>query len=92
MANKKNYWYVLVITDNGPVFVTKVNYGDKTAEWNNTEAPLEMSKSSAQDLTLGLNLNMHTSFAVCQPFELTSQPYNYAMWSIDWKKKESEEE
>ena len=89
---KKNFWYVLVMADSGPTFVTKVNYYEKTAEWKKDGCPLEMSMKTAKDLTLGLNLNFHTAFSVCQPFELTSQPYNYDEWTIDWKKTEKEEE
>ena len=31
MAKKQNYLYVLVMADNGPVLVTKINWSDKTA-------------------------------------------------------------
>ena len=92
MAKKKNYWYVLVMSNDGPVFVTKINYGDRTAEWNKLEKPLEMDKDRAQELTLGLNLNLNISFAVCQPFELDSQPYRYDAYHIEWKENEKEVE
>lgn len=91
-VKKSNYWYVLVMTDAGPVFVTKVNYANKTAEWDREGKPLEMDKSRAQDLTLGLNLNMHMSVAVCQPFQLDSQPYNYKKWQIKWEEREKQAE
>lgn len=91
MATTKNHYYVLVITDAGPKFVTKVDYGDKTAEWDYKEKPLEMSKSSAEDLVLGLNLNMHQSYLVCMQFEITNQPYRYNDWKISWEKREKEE-
>ena len=92
MANQKNHYYVLVMSDNGPVFVTKVNYGDKTAEWNKLEKPLEMSKASAENLVLGLNLNWNTAFLVTMQFELTSQPYNYKDYQIEWKKNDEKGE
>lgn len=92
MAKKQNYWYVLVLTNEGPKFVTKVNYQNKTAEWNKLEKPLEMSKSEAQDLTIGLNCNLNVSFAVCQPFELECQPYLYDRGHFEWKYNEEEEE
>lgn len=92
MANtKKNYWYVLVMTDGGPVFVTSVNYSNKTARWNKDEKPLEMGMYQAKDLTLGLNLNFHQSFAICQPFELDNQPYRYDHWRIKWEEIEDSE-
>ena len=92
MANKKNYWYVLVMTDNGPTFVTSVDYSSKTAHWDKVEKPLEMEKSRAQDLAIGLNLNFHSSFAVCQPFEIDSQPYRYDKGKFVWSWNEEEEE
>lgn len=92
MANKKNFWYVLVMTDGGPVFVTKVEYQGKTAYWNKDEKPLEMGMYQAKDLTFGLNVNGHSSYAVCQPFEIDHQPYNYADWKIKWEEKSKEEE
>ena len=93
MANKKkNYWYVLVMTDNGPVFVTSVEYSSKTAHWNNTEKPLEMDMSRAKDLVLGLNLNFHAAFTVCQPFEIDSQPYIYSKGKFVWAWNEDEKE
>ena len=92
MAKKKNYWYVLVMTEEGPKFVTKVNYGDKTAEWNMLEEPKEFSKETAKDLVIGLNLNFNIAYAVCQPFELTGQPYRYADGKFEWVENEKEEE
>lgn len=93
MANKKkNYWYVLVMTDNGPVFVTSVEYSSKTAHWNKLEKPLEMDMNRAKDLTFGLNLNFHAAFAVCQPFEIDRQPYKYDRGQFEWKENEKEEE
>jgi len=87
-TTKKNHYYVLVITNDGPKFVTKVNYGDKTAEWNYKEKPLEMSKSEAEDLVLGLNLNYNMAYLVCQKWEIESHPYYYEHYELSWKKKE----
>jgi len=92
MAQKKNYWYVLVMTNQGPRFVTKIDYSTKTAYWDELEKPIEMDKSRAQDLTIGLNLNCNYSFAVCQPFEIDSQPYRYNLGHFEWKYKEEKED
>ena len=93
MAAKKKHYYVLVITDAGPKFVTKISYGDKTAEWDYKEKPLEMNKSQAEDLALGLNLNFHQSYVVVMDWELDAQPYRYEKWKMEWKeRKETEEE
>lgn len=91
MSKKKLHYYVLVITDAGPKFVTDVNYADKTAEWDYNEKPLELDKSWAEDLAMGLNLNFHVSFVVAQPWEIDSHPYRYSDWKIEWKEREEKE-
>ena len=92
MAQKKNWYYVLVMTDEGPVFVTSADYSAKSAYWAKTGTPKAFDKSRAKDLALGLNLNFHVAFVVCTPFELDSQPYNYKDWHIEWKENEESEE
>lgn len=92
MAQKKNWYYVLVMSDNGPVFVTSIEYATKYAHWDKLEKPLALDKSRAEDLTLGLNLNFHAAFTVCSKFELETQPYRYSDWHIEWKENEKEEE
>ena len=85
MAKKQNYYYTLVMTNHGPVFVTAVDRAEKTAHWNKTEKPLEMGKYWAEDLTLGLNLNFNLAFTVCSKFELDEQPYRYNSGHFEWK-------
>lgn len=91
-SKKKNHYYVLVMTNDGPKFVTKVNYGDKTAEWNYKEKPLELEKVWAEDLVLGLNLNYHLAYVVCQKWEIERHPYRYEDYKLDWKERKPEEE
>ena len=91
MANKKNYWYVLVLTDYGAIFVTKINYGNRTAEWNKLEKPLEMSMQRAKDITWGLMANFNTAFAVCSPIEITCQAYYYNKGHFVWEEYETKE-
>lgn len=94
MAAKKktNHYYVLVISAEGPVFVTKVNNSDKTAEWDWKEKPLEFDKFWAEDLVIGLNFNMTRAYLVCQKWEMEHQPYRYEDWKIRWQKREKEED
>lgn len=92
MAQKKNLYYVLVMSDDGPVFVTSIEYATKYAHWDKLEKPLSLDKSSAEDLTLGLNLNFHLAFTVCSKFELDTQPYRYSDWHIEWVENEKEEQ
>jgi len=92
MAKKKeNYWYVLVLTSGGPVFVTGVGEG-KTAFWKKDEKPKEFSADYAKDMAFGLMVNGYTAFAVCNRFELDNQPYRYDIGEFEWKENEKEVE
>jgi len=86
-TKKKNFWYVLVMTETGPTFVTDVNHRDKTAEWDKDGSPLEMSESEAKDLAIGLQLNYHLSYAICNAYALDSQPYHYEFGEFVWKQE-----
>lgn len=88
MAKKKNYYYVLVFTNNGPVYVTSVDYSNKTARWDKLEKPLEFTKSAAEDLCFGLNCNFHSAVVVNAPYELDCQPYRYADFEFEVKEIE----
>lgn len=92
MAAKKKHYYVLVITDEGPKFVTDICFGNRTAKWDYKEKPLELDKSRAEDLVLGLNLNFHQSYVVVMNWELDSQPYRYEKWKMEWKARKEPEE
>lgn len=90
---EENFWYVLVMTDDGPKFVTSVSYQDKTAHWDGTKKPLKFeSGARASDLALGLNLNLYLAYVVCQPFEIDSQPYLYKNGHFNWSYNNEEEE
>lgn len=91
MASKKFHYYVLVMSNGGPKFVTKINYHNMTAEWDGEEKPLEMDKSRAEDLVIGITLNFNVAYMVCQPFEIDSQPYRYSDFDIEFVEKEKEE-
>ena len=55
MANKKKeYWYVIVMSRNGAVFVTETNNWQRTARWDKDKKPISFTKSDAQYLALGL--------------------------------------
>lgn len=89
MANKKNHYYILVFTNNGPVYVTSVKYTDRMSYWNKLERPLEMSKSTAEDICLGLNLNGHMSVVVLSKWEIDTQPYRYDAFEFEAKEIEN---
>ena len=91
MAKKKeNYWYVLVLTNGGPVFVTGVGEG-KTAFWKKDEIPRDFGESYAKDMAFGLMVNGYSAFAVCNRFPLESQPYRYSMGEFKWISADGEE-
>lgn len=90
-AKKKYHYYVMVFTNDGPKYVTKI-LPHHTAEWKWQDKPLEMSASWAEDVYTGLCLNFFTAVLVKSRFEIDHHPYRYDEWQIDWKKREEEEE
>lgn len=65
--------YVLVKTEDGAKFVTKLDNATKTAFWNCNEAPMPFNKSYAEDLALCLTLNFHLAFVMKSYHELKTQ-------------------
>ena len=89
MAKKTRWYYVLVLTNDGPVFVTGIGE-HKTAFWKCDEKPKEFSKEYAEDVAFGLTINGHMAYAVCTRYELTSQPYRYDKGEFKWVWTEEE--
>jgi hypothetical protein len=87
MTKKKEWWYVLVFTEDGPKYVTGTGE-HHTAMWNEDEKPMDYSKDYAKQMAIGLTWNGHSAVAVCLAYELDSHPYNYKDYEIEWKKKE----
>ena len=89
MKGVKNHYYVLVFTNYGPVFVTDIperNY----AKWDKLKEPCEFSKTSAEDIAYGLNLNGYTAAMVVYPFEMKNQLYVYDKGQFEWKWENSD--
>ena len=87
MAKSKYHYYVLVFTNTGPVYVTDIperNY----AKWDRAEKPAEFSKSMAEDIACGLNLNGYSADMVVCPHEINYQPYRYEAGKFEWKEAE----
>ena len=84
MATRKNYYYVLVLTDEGPKFVTSIperNY----AKYDKLEAPmLFTSRDFADDVSMGLTCNFIPAFTVVSKYEITSQSYHYEFGHFKW--------
>lgn len=89
-SKKKNYWYVIVFTSEGPKYVTSTEY--HTAKWDMLETPLELGKYWAEDITKGLLLNGYNAAAVCMPIELSHQPYMYETGKFEWSNNKEDDE
>ena len=69
----KYLYYVLVVTEDGGKFVTKVDNATKTAYWDSKGKHLAFNKSYADDLALCLTLNFHLAFTLKSYHELKGQ-------------------
>lgn len=88
MAKQKNHYYVLVFTGHGPVYVTDIDYSNKTARWNKSDKPKEFSKSEAENLCFGLRCNFTSAVVVYMPTEVENQPYRYDDFEFEVKEIE----
>ena len=87
MSSKRNHYYVLVFTDNGPVYVTSVSNLERYSVWDKTKAPKEFPKYYAEDIALGLNLNCYQAVVVASRYEIEYQPYNYTDFECKFVEK-----
>lgn len=87
-GKKKNFWYVMVMTGTGPVFVTSVNHAEKMAHWDKDKNPMELGEFTAKDLAMGLMCNMTSAYPVCAPIEIDHQPYLYSHGQFKWEESE----
>lgn len=90
MAKSKNFYYVLVFTEQGPVYVTSVDNASRLAFWEKDKPPRTFPKYYAEDLIIGLNLNYNNAVVVASKWELT-QPYNYNHYEFSFKEKSAKE-
>lgn len=88
---RKNHYYVLVFTNEGPKYVTGTGE-HHMAYWNELGEPKEFAKSVAEDMVFGLRCNWYQAVLVTTPVELKDQPYNYEDYKIEWKLKEDDDE
>ncbi len=91
MAKKqeKLHYYLLVFTDEGPVFLTKLLAGDR-AEFNKLERPLELSKGDAEAIQYGFAWHSIASAVVVQRSEISYQPFDYKRGHWEWKWNDKE--
>lgn len=88
---EKEHWYVLVMGNNGCVFVTDV-HEHNTAEWNKKEVPKEFGKDYANQMAFGLTINGWLAFAVRTTYEVKNQPYRYEAGNFYWRRKKVKNE
>lgn len=87
----KSYNYILVLTSEGPKFVT--GFGErKTAFWDEKEAPYLMDLDYAREVAFGLTVNGCVAFPVSSKFEIDKQPYFYDKGHFEWKWDDNKEE
>lgn len=90
MATKKNYYYVIVMTEEGPKFVTGIP-SHNMAEYDMLEKPMLFgSRDFADDVSQGLTLNMIPAFTVVLRYELEHQPYRYSEGHLTWVNNKEE--
>ena len=69
----KYLYYVVVATEDGAKFVTKIDNATKTAYWNSDEKPMAFNKTYADNLALCLSINFYPAFTLKSYHELKGQ-------------------
>ena len=89
MATTKTtrYYHVLVFTDNGPVYVTSVDYSTKSARWEKDKTPCIFGRAGAEELAFGLQCNFFNAVVVSSKYEIDCQPYNYRDYDFKFEPK-----
>ena len=91
MTKKKKYIYILMMSDEGCVFITDIDYENKTAKWEKNKKPLEIKNEAyAHELIVGLGWNGNQGYVVSSQFELDKQPYRYSEGCFEWKENRKE--
>lgn len=88
---KETYYYVLVFTQSGPIYVTSQDYATKTAFWEKDKEPKLFTMHTAEDLTFGLRCNGHQAVTVKSPAVIDYQPYRYSAYKIVWEEIKGED-
>ena len=84
---KKYYYYVLVFTNSGPMYVTSIDRNSNYAHWDIDKEPIELGSSYAEDLAMGLNLNSNHSVVIKSTRKIDSQPYRYSDFDCKFIKR-----
>ena len=87
----KNYYYVLIFTDGGPVYVTSANNATSYARWDKNEVPRTFPKYYAEDIVFGLRCNGYCAVLVTVKDKLDYQPYRYESFDFKFIPKNNDE-
>jgi maltose-binding protein MalE len=83
MSKKKFYYYVLVFTREGPMFVTGLDYQTRNATWDYKKQPYAFKDQQiADDIALGLNWNGNRAFCVSSSWEIKDHGYRYSNYDV----------
>lgn len=89
---RKCYYYVLVFTGDGPVFVTDIATGKNEAEWDKEKKPMAMGENEAHDIAVGLCVNGYIAVLVKNDWTIDVQPYMYKKGVFEWKFNKTKKE
>lgn len=73
MAKNKFFYYVGVQTEGGMTLVTKIDNRNRISYWDANEKPLAMPANRAEDIALGLSLNLNYAVVVKSIAEIQKQ-------------------
>lgn len=86
MANKKYYYYVLVLSETGAVFVTE--HDREYSYWDKDKVPMRYTnKQMADEESFGLTINGFLAYTITSTREIKYQPYRYDLGDWKWIKK-----
>lgn len=90
MAKRSNFYYVLVLTNSGPTFVTDIPRRNWAA-YDKNEKPMEFgTKNYATEVANGLMANFILAYPITVPYEISGQPYRYENGHFEWKENEND--
>ena len=90
MAKRKNYYYVLVMTSEGPKFVTGIPERNM-AEYDKLEKPmLFSSRDFADNVSMGLTMNFNLAYTIVSKYEIEHQPHYYNLGHFEWVENKEE--
>lgn len=89
---KKNYYYVLVFTHQGPKYVTRIDHQKNMCFWDGFK-PLEFGNlESARINAMDLSVNGNHAVPVSIGWSIDNQPFCYDAGQFEWKWNKKKED